>query len=518
MRNISTCVVLFLLVAVSISAWAELQNVTVGGSVRIRGNYIRNTFTTFQGGMPMPEQRWSPASVWKRPIGGRGFFSPVNNVMSIYDWDDRGDDVAFVEQRTRLHVRADFTQDVSAFIELDSYDVWGEDFRSDYVTGSDARARSVDDVEFFQAYIEADQIYGVPLRLRIGRQELAFGSQWLVGPRDFAFFYTGASFDALRLTYSHDQFTIDAWAGKLAENFADMFENDVDFYGVYGSYIALEGFTFDAYLLYLRDDIPIPNAPFGLAGYSDTNLFTVGLRGAMNKWNFDVDAEVAYQFGSADAIGATFTTLLAGDSRAHFDNWGAKLDVGYSFDYKCRPRLFAGFRYYGGEDRRDISFWDWLNPFHRPRASISFNRLFSNDIASGFMDLNNDASNMWWVRAGFNTFLYDKFLIIFFASHYEAVEPFRRPLSAKLWGNRVPLLPGASWITKENPRDLGYDIGLFTEYHYSEDLIFELGYTHHFVGPGQEYGTFSRWNGLAYNGGTGKDGGDYIYAGTRIKF
>lgn len=518
MRKVNRWVVLVAVLAMAMPVWAELQNVTVGGEVRIRGNYIRNTFTTFQGGMPAPEQRWSPASVWKRPIGGRGFFSPLNNVMSIYDWDDRGADVSFVEQRTRLHVRADFTQNVSAFIELDSYDIWGEDFRSDYVTGVDRRAATADDIEIFQGYIEADQMFGVPLRLRIGRQELAFGSQWLVGTRDFAFFFTGISFDAVRLTYTHDQFSLDAFASKLAESFVDWFEDDTEFYGIYSSFTGVEGLTIDAYGLYLRDSIPIPSAPFGLANYGDTNLFTVGLRGALNKWGFDIDGEVAYQFGSADAVGATFTNILAGDSRANFDNWGAKLDAGYSFDFKCRPRLFAGFRYYGGEDKRDISFWDWANPFYKPKASMNFNRLFSNEIASGFLDLNNDASNIWWVRAGLNTFLFDKFLIILFGSHYEAVEPFQRPLSVKLWGQRVPLLPGLSWVTKENPRDLGWDIALFTEYHYSEDLIFELGYSHHFSGPGLEYGSFSRWNGLAFNGGTGKDGADYVYAGTRVKF
>ena len=47
-----------------------------------------------------------------------------------------------------------------AFIEIDSYDIWGEDFRSNYVTGVDARAASGDDVEMYQAYIEAEEMSG----------------------------------------------------------------------------------------------------------------------------------------------------------------------------------------------------------------------------------------------------------------------------------------------------------------------------------------------------------------------
>jgi hypothetical protein len=94
-------------------AFAELQNVEIGGSLRIRGNY--------------------------------------------FGLDSLGD-VSFIEQRTRLNVKADFTQDVSAFIELDSYDVWGEDFRSVYLTGSDFRGG--DNVDLYQAYIEARNLWG----------------------------------------------------------------------------------------------------------------------------------------------------------------------------------------------------------------------------------------------------------------------------------------------------------------------------------------------------------------------
>jgi len=75
-------------------AVAELQNVEVGGSIRIRGNY--------------------------------------------FDMDSLGK-MSYIQQRTRLNVKADFTQDVSAFIELDSYDAWGEDFRSWYLCGNDFR-------------------------------------------------------------------------------------------------------------------------------------------------------------------------------------------------------------------------------------------------------------------------------------------------------------------------------------------------------------------------------------------
>lgn len=473
-----------LMLCMVLPAVAELTQVEIGGQLRIRGNFINNMIA-----MPAPLVHYGPLSTLRRPIGGP--FAPV--VASIVDWDNSGSDYSAVEQRTRLHVKASFTEDVSAFIELDSYDIWGEDFRSNYLTGADGRANSGDDVELYQAYIDAKNLWGTPLSLRVGRQELAFGSQWLVGTRDFAFLYTGLSFDALRLTYAGESFTVDAWAAKLQDNLGDFGEDDVDFYGVYASCTAVEGHTFDAYWMLLNDDT-MPKA--------DTHLNTVGLRGAGRFGAFDYDAEVAYQFGSADAYG-----FLAGDRGADFDNFGAKLDMGYAIDTVWTPRVFVSGRYYGGEDNRDISFIDWANPWYRPNASVNFNRLFSNEIASGFVDLLNDLSNAWFARAGVMFAPFEKVRSILAVTYYESLEAFDRPV-----------MPVLTWWTCENDRDLGWEVTFFHEYHYSEDLVFELGWTHLFTGDGMAQGNYSAWNGTILNGGSDDDDADYMYAGCRINF
>jgi hypothetical protein len=59
--------------------FAELQNVEVGGSIRIRGNYIGNTFNSFAGPSPGPETRWSALSVMRRPTGN--LLGPVSVVF-----------------------------------------------------------------------------------------------------------------------------------------------------------------------------------------------------------------------------------------------------------------------------------------------------------------------------------------------------------------------------------------------------------------------------------------------------
>lgn len=493
---------LFCLFLILSPIFAELQNVEVGGSIRLRWNYIGNHFNTFVNGIPQPQLRIDKSWLGKRPIGS--LFG--DGVWSIYDWDDAGKDLSFVEQRTRLNISADFTDNVRTFIELDSYDIWGEDFRSvDYISGVDSRQVSIDDVEVFQAYIEAREMWGTPLRLRVGRQEMSYGSQFLVGPRDFAFFWTGISFDAVRLTYQTDLVTIDAWTSKLAESYSDFWEDDLNFHGVYLSYTGIEDISLDAYWMLLEDDRPIEADK---VKYDDTMLHTVGIRAA-GKYNaFDFDAEFAYQFGEADTIGKIFQLDGRGDNDADFDNWALKLDVGYTFDFWRQPRLFASFRYFDGEDNRSISFWDWINPFYRPEASISFNRLFSNEIASGALDLNNDLSNAWWVRLGVNSYVTDKLRGIFCVTYYECVDEFERPAFLKI----------TPWWTKKNDDYLGTEVTLFLEYQYSEDLVLEAGWSHLFTGDGLAEGQFIRWNGLAFTGGTDDNDADYVYAGCRISF
>ena len=137
-------VCLGLMLVVVGSAYAELQNVEVGGEIFIRGRYWHNVYTS-----PGPQQIHIPASLLPmRPIG-----SPLG-VIGRFDWDGKGNDLSFVEQCTRINVRADFTNNVCVFIELDSIDIWGEDFRSNYVTGADFVTTTADDVEVAEAYIQ----------------------------------------------------------------------------------------------------------------------------------------------------------------------------------------------------------------------------------------------------------------------------------------------------------------------------------------------------------------------------
>lgn len=492
------------------AARADLQNVEIGGSVLVLGEYYNDAYA------PDYELRWPAEWLWGRPTGGEG-----NAIFSGYAWDDRSGGLALVSQWTRLHIKADFTDNVSAFVEFDSMDVWGEDFRANYLTGVDGRAASVDDVEIYQAYIDVQELFGTPLALRVGRQELSFGNEWLVGNNDAVFYgHFGLSFDAVRATYAADTFSVDAWWAKVAEMSGIEQDGDTDFSGIYASYTGFDGISLDAYGLWLRDALAVQdtaNSPFGewveeLAGvddYDPANIYTVGLRGGGEFGAFDFEAELAYQWGDAGQAGSWFAPVLYGDNDAEYSAWSAHADAGYTFDIAWSPRVGLGYVYLGGEDDRDISFGEWLeamvNPFYRG-SSVSFNRLFSDLYFSNFLD-GTDMSNVHVFILGLSAAPTDKVELTAEVKYLRADEPFARPV-----------VPWLGFVSRENDKDLGWETYLDATYQYTDDIYFCAGWSHMFTGDGLRHGHFTQSNGLDFNGGTDDDAVDYFFFQTEVTF
>jgi len=433
----STVLFAALILSIGTVAFAELQNVEVGGSIRIRGNY--------------------------------------------YDFDDNNE-MAFVEQRTRLSVKADFTQDVSALVEFDYYNNWGEDFRSLYLTGADFRGTGGNDVDLYQGYIEARNMWGTPLSMRVGRQELALGNQWLVGVNNVGSMYTGLSFDGLRVTFANDVVTVDAIAAKLVETLGDFGDDDADMYAVYGSYIGIEDVTLDAYWLFIRDDTGLIG---GLVNGADVDIHTLGLRGAGVIGAFDFELEAAYQLGEVDDVPSACPVGF-GEADVDYDEFAINAELGYTFDCAWQPRVFAGFAYLGGGDPDDTI---WSNDVDMP-----FNRLFSNVRYTEFLDIQQNLSNALIYKLGVQ------------AVPTECVE----------------LMLAATYVESEEDVDdddeLGLELGLYGTYHYSEDLVMRAGYAHFFGDDGLEDGNAGPLNALAAVAGDEDDDYDYLFIETEICF
>lgn len=492
--------------------YGELENVEVGGSLRVRYRNWDSTYGTFEG--PPGQIRIPDGFLTGRPIGPWG-------ATSRYSFDDDGPKLEYIEHNVRLNFKATMTNDVSAFVQLFQTNRWGRnEFRSDYRTGADSYSLVNRDVQLMQSYIEMTDVYGLPLDLKIGRQHLTLGGGWLVSSYSG---YLDGAFDGIRATWTGESWGLDAFYTMLAENSPVEEDADITFAGLHGRWDAAPWLTVEPFWYWVRDPRSINDTNFtapvewmesavGLDDYDVTNIHTTGLIFSGEAGQWDYETRGAYQFGEADSIGNLFSGFgTYGDDGSEYDAWGMDATLGYAFDTKFSPRLFANVVYMSGEDNRDISFAEWLNPFDsHAKASLSFNRLFSGTTYLFIWDRNKNLSNFRRIAIGGEMQFTDTLSAEFILGRYWANEPFDRPRSITLAGYGVPLAPGLSFWTEPSSDDMGYGLETWLRYDYSDDIYIRFGYQRAFAGDGLGDGNFQDRNGLEFVAGSDDDDASYF--------
>ncbi|MGC8846325.1 MAG: alginate export family protein, partial [Candidatus Hydrogenedens sp.] len=475
---------LFIISFLSVLSYGELVSVEIGGKLEIYGLYYHGFIE------PSDRDRIPSWALSGRTIGPDGTYSAYRTGS-----DSTGS--SYVEQRTRLHTRAMMTDNVSAFIELDSIDSWGEDFRSqDYLTGRDNRGNTIDDIELFQAYIQCKDIGTEGLTLTIGRQAIDLGSGWLVGSDPGPNPFTGLSFDAIRLQYEQESYILDVFYAKLLESMNSFNHNDVDFAGMYFTWKEIiEGSSIDLYYFLLRDNRKneVTYGDIFLETFerildrdnpSTTYINTIGVRFFGEYNSFDYEVEFAYQWGESSAFGNLYVPVdgIYGDSGADWALPAGHFEVGYTIDEKkWTPRVYIGGCYYGAEDNRSFSFVDWLTGIGVGEASPSFNRLFTATREDNFIDLSG-MTNFWQLYSGISVAPIEKVEVGFEVAYLQTVSAFDRPYSFTIGNAEFYPLSPFSFLTRTNSKDIGWQTLLSLTYQYSENLSFETGWSHFFIG------------------------------------
>ncbi len=164
-----------------------------------------------------------------------------------------------------------------------------------------------DTFDLQQAYVRLGDAKTFPLTAKVGRQELVYGDERLVGAFDWS--NLGRVFDAAKLRYETADVWVDVFSGRVVIPRDDTFNtvNDYDWLsGIYASTKTLIPKQ-ETQLYFLARNVGAqsptafatnPPALFPLAGPRD--IYTVGLRlkslpGQFKGW--DYEAELAGQFG-----------------------------------------------------------------------------------------------------------------------------------------------------------------------------------------------------------------------------
>ncbi len=329
-------------------AYAEVQNVKVGGDITTRG-FLKSDFD-------------------------------LRNAQTGNVATGTSDDAAFWASFTHVGINADLTDNVSAEVGISNQRLWAF---------SPSTASELGDIDLFSSYLTLKEFLYSPLTITVGLQPLRFGKQFIVGDGLLADPSGGISsgstadgnvtkgtlatnglgfqgareysilnyYNAIRGTLDYNPWTIDAVYSAISETVRT--NNDQTLWGVnvgydFSSYSAeAEGYWFykddQAYNLTLH---PGPNQPTQGRNFEINQVHTLGLRGSVEPiTSFKLDGEVAFQTGEIvdtddDGGPPGLFTRQTRNRRA----WAANVSGEYNFDVIYSPTLGLGWVFYSGEE------------------------------------------------------------------------------------------------------------------------------------------------------------------------
>ncbi len=236
-----------------------------------------------------------------------------------------------------------------------------------------------DSFDLHQAYLTLGNANAFPLTAKVGRQELSYGDERLVGAYDWN--NVGRVFDAAKLRYGNNGVWADAFLSRVVLPNDNNFNvaNDYDwFYGVYGSAKNLvPKFIVDLYFLGRNTSKESPQAiGAGLnsfqRGATQRDIYTFGLRfkslpGSLRGW--DYEGELAGQFGD-------FAFATAGPRLEH-EAFAAHVAGGYTWQEAWgSPRAGLEYNYASGDsdpnDNKHGTFENLFPTNHRFYGYMDF--------------------------------------------------------------------------------------------------------------------------------------------------
>ncbi len=212
-----------------------------------------------------------------------------------------------------------------------------------------ANGVNVDDFDLHQGYLDMLKIGDSPVSLRLGRQELAYGSERLLGALGWS--NVGRSHDAAKLRLEWERVWIDTFFSWIQRAGGNQY-----LAGSYGHWNITPTLADEPYVLFMTDRD-------GAAGGQALDVYTLGNRfaGTFGR-GWDADLEAALQLGKSAG-----NTIVA-----YFAHAGG----GYTFTPAAKPRIGVEYNLASGD------------PDPAAGRVRTFNQLFpSNHDKYGFMDI-----------------------------------------------------------------------------------------------------------------------------------
>ncbi len=213
----------------------------------------------------------------------------------------------------------------------------GQDSRGYGLSKDKPRPGVRDTFDLRQAYVVVGDERSGAWDLKVGRQELVFGSERLLGINRWS--NLPRSSDAAKLAFHRGDDRVDIFASSVVRVDPDGFDHHQDGFNLHGVYASLRSViphhTFEPHLLWRTRPRVVDES--GRTG--DSDIFTGGLRIASahdSQWDYML--ELDWQRG-----------MYAADRLRAFMGMG---QVGYTFARPWSPRLMAEYTFASGDEGR----------------------------------------------------------------------------------------------------------------------------------------------------------------------
>jgi hypothetical protein len=151
---------------------------------------------------------------------------------------------------------------------------------------------SADGLDMHQAWGEIDDLFDIPLSLRLGRQEITFGNERLMGVSNWS--NTGRSFDGARLMYRAGDLSIDAWGARLSAPVMGPTASQ-NLYGIWSTWKPVRELAIDLFDLEDNNSTIVRRGVDSGEAILGRNTFGTYIRGSAGP--IDVELEGAGQVG-----------------------------------------------------------------------------------------------------------------------------------------------------------------------------------------------------------------------------
>lgn len=229
--------------------------------------------------------------------------------------------------RTRLGATFTAEDSVSAYVQIQDSRFFGEE-------SSTLTDGSADNMDVHQAYVQFRRFFGQPIHLKLGRMEVAYGSQRLIGSVGWS--NTGRSFDGGILNIQMGKNSVDLFGFQEVESNETQNVGDKHVFGFNGFINTIQNHSIQPILVWQR------SSPASVIDRMTAGFY---LKGKPNNLTYEVD----FAFQSGSVRDDNFQAMLAA------------ANVLYTVQQPAsKPTFGAGVDYLSGDDGEDTNTFDTM--------------------------------------------------------------------------------------------------------------------------------------------------------------